>query len=166
MKLSNYIILIFSLLSLSCTKDDEQSPLSNLDGTYEWASENTETNRWFISQYVFNPDGTFESYGYLRVAENGGNIGFSYFSKGNYSLRGNVFSVQETAGFNVDNDRFPEGFVENIADLTNRSQSQYPESKGTLDQLEGGNKISIRFECNDTFTSSNCIGTLEYTKVD
>jgi hypothetical protein len=102
----------------------------------------------------------------LRATESGENIGFTYISKGNYTLRGNVFSVQETEGFNVDNDRFPEGFVESIADLTNRSQSHYPASKGTLEKLEGGNKISILFQCNDTFSTSNCIGALKYIKVD
>lgn len=166
MKLSSYFFLMISILLLSCNKDDEQLPLSFLDGTYEWANENTETNRWFVSQYVFNPDGTYESYGYLRATESGDNIGFTNISKGNYTLRGNFFSVQETEGFNVDYEQFPEGFVESIAELTKRNQTQFPESKGTLEQLEGGNKISILFPCNDTFSSSNCIGALEYTKVD
>lgn len=170
MKLSNFIILMFSVLLLSCNKDDEQLPLSFLEGTYELSNENTDTNIWYVNQYVFKLDGTYETFQFLRNSEDGPNLGVAYFSKGTYTLRGEEFVIDRTEAARVNYEEFPEGFVPNIADLDPMDVSESAPAKGVLKQLEEGEKISIVFECNDMLSENNtinlCIGAQEYVKVD
>lgn len=164
MKISNYFLLLFSILLLSCKDEDDQIPLSFLDGTYEWANENTETNIWYVNQYVFKTDGTFETFQYLRNSQDGPNLGMTYYSKGTYTLRGEEFTITLGESYGLDYEKFPEGYAASVEDLDQIDITQFSESKGTLNQLEGGERISILFECNDMLAM--CMGAQEYVKVD
>lgn len=170
MKFSYFYLLMFSVLLLSCNKDDEQLPLSFLDGTYEQASENTDTNIWYVNQYVFKLDGTYETFQFLRNTQDGPNLGVAYYSKGTYTLRGQDFILNRTEAAGVNYEEFPEGYVASIADLDPMDVSESAPAKGTLSQLENGDKISILFECNDMLSENNtlnfCIGAQEFVKVN
>jgi hypothetical protein len=170
MKFSYLYFLMFSVLLLSCNKDDEQLPLSLLDGTYEQASENTDTNIWYVNQYVFKLDGTYETFQFLRDTEDGPNFGVTYFSRGTYTPRGEEFSVSRSESYSLDYEKFPVGYAASVEDLDEQELTLFADSKGTLTKLNGGNKISILFECNDmlseNFTLLMCIGAQEYVKVD
>lgn len=170
MKLSNYIILMFSMLLLSCNKNDEQLPLSFLEGTYEQASENTDTNIWYVNQYEFKLDGTYETFQFLKNSEDGPNLGVAYYSKGTYTLRGEEFVIDRTEAAGVNFEDFPAGYVASVADLDPLGVSESAPSKGTLQQFEEGEKISILFECNDMLSENNtlnfCIGAQEYIKIN
>ncbi|WP_111668836.1 hypothetical protein [Algoriphagus litoralis] len=170
MKFSYFYFLLISVFFLSCTKDDEQLPLSFLEGTYEKASENTDTNIWYVNQYVFKLDGTYETFQFLRNSEDGPNLGVAYYSKGTYTLRGEDFVLNRTDAAGVNFEEFPEGYAPSLAELDPIDVSGSAPAKGTLSQLENGEKISILFECNDMLSENNtlnfCIGAQEFVKVD
>lgn len=170
MKTSYTLFLFLSVFLLSCTNDDEQLPLSFLEGTYEQASENTDTNIWYVNQYVFKLDGTYKTFQFLRNTEGGPNLGVAYYSMGTYTLRGEEFLIDRNEAAGVNFEEFPEGYVSTIGDLDPIDISQSAPAKGSLKQLEEGEKISIAFECNDTLSENNtinlCIGAQEYDRVD
>jgi hypothetical protein len=170
MKIASVYFLLFSVLFISCTKDDEQLPLSFLEGTYEKASENTDTNIWYVNQYVFKLDGTYETFQYLRNSQDGPNLGVAYYSKGTYTLRGEEFVTDRTEAAGVNFEEFPEGYAPSLAELDPMDISESAPAKGTLSQLDNGEKISILFECNDMLSENNtlnlCIGAQEFVKVD
>ncbi len=170
MKFSYFYFLLFAVLLLSCDKDDEQLPLSFLEGTYELANENTDTNIWYVNQYVFKLDGTYETFQFLRDTKDGPNLGVAYYSKGTYTLRGEEFITTSTEAAGVNYEEFPEGYADSLAELDPIEVSESAPSKGILKQMEEGEKISIVFECNDTFSENfillSCIGVQEYVKVD
>lgn len=164
MKISYFYLFLFSILLVSCNEEEDQLPQSFLDGTYELARENTDTNIWYASQYVFKSDGTFETFQYARNSKDGPNLGVTSYSKGTYSLRGEEFTVTFTESYAVDYEKYPEGIAPTVTDLDRQEASPSTVIEGTLNQLEDGAKISILYECNDIL--SNCIGTQEYVKVD
>ncbi len=162
MKNAYYFLFFAVFLIISC-KDDED-PQSFLNGTYEHAGTNTETGISYVSQYIFQIDGTYERISLLRD----GNqlLGYSFYSKGNYTLSGDDFTIQvgQMAGLNYED--HPEGYVERL-DLLEDYSIDPMESKGTLRQLDRGKKLAILMECNDVIGfSSMCIGEQVYEKVD
>lgn len=170
MKISYFYFLFISVLLISCIKDDEQLPLSFLEGTYELANENTDTNIWYVNQYVFKSDGTFETFQFLRASKDGPNLGVANYSKGTYTLRGEEFIVDRNEAAGVNHEEFPEGYAASVADLVPFDVSPFAAAKGTLILLEEGKKISILFQCNDMLSENNtlnfCIGAQEYVKVN
>ncbi len=162
MKNLRYIFILAVILLASC-KDDEATP-NYLNGTYENSGFNSETGISYVSQYIFAADGSYERISFLR--EEGQNLGYNFYSKGSYTLRGEEFSMQDGQMAGVNYDEYPEGYVETL-DLLEDYSIEPTVSKGVLRQLEGGEKIAILMECNDVIVfSSMCIGELIYDKVD
>ena len=162
-----YFLLFAVILFTSCK--DEEVPQSYLNGTYELAGENTDTGNWGISRYVFGADGTYERFGIRRESEDGEDLGYSNYSKGTYSLRGEEFITQMTESSFANYEEYPDGYAENLNDLEAQEMSaESVELKGTLKRLDSGEKISILFECNDMLPGmlSNCIGEQVYDRVD
>lgn len=166
---SLYYLLFAFILFTSCKDEDDTIPQSFLSGTYEIATENTNSGVWYISQYIFKLDGTYEQLGLMRESQFGSALGYTSLGKGTYSLRGEEFVTNLTEVYLVNFENFPDGYAENLADLEKQElQKVFAESKGILKKLENGAKISIVFECNDMLTGklSMCIGERVYDRVD
>ena len=166
MKISNYLFAFLLIFTFSCQDKEDSIPQITLDGTYELATENTDTKLWYVTQYVFNPDGKLQVYHLLRETKDGPAIGYTYYQRSNYSLRGTSFSHTIQRAYRVDEDKNPEGFAEDLEDLISVDLGGYTGAKGTLRQLESGNKIALIFECNDTPGNAMCLGEQEYEKVN
>jgi hypothetical protein len=166
MKKSLLYLLFAGILFSSCK--DEEAPQSFLNATYEKATENTDTGIWYVSQYIFHSNGTFEQLFTKRDSKAGDDLGFAGYYKGTYSLRGEDFNKRMTEWYSVNHEEFPEGYVERLEDLEAQSMSaQFIESKGTLKRLDGGEKIALLFECNDVIGhSAICIGEEIFDRVD
>lgn len=161
--------LFFAVILLASCNDDNDNPNNFLSGTYEIAWENTDTGIWFVDQYVFKSDGTYEYLHLLREEKNGDDLGYHGYSKGTYSLRGEDFTLKMTEASTLNYDDFPQGYTEALENLEAQEMSvDFVESEGTLKKLDSGKKISILFECNDMLTESlaSCIGELVYDRVD
>lgn len=164
---SVYVLLFAAILFTSCKEDE--LPQNFLNNTYERSGQNTDTGIWYASQYRFKSDGTYEQFGILRESENGDDLGYSHYSKGTYSLRGEDFITRMTESSFVNYEEFPEGYAESLEDLEAQEMpTESIELKGTLKTLENGAKISILFECNDMLTGAlaNCIGEQVYDRVE
>lgn len=167
MKISSFLFACLLIFSFSCKDKDDAIPQISLDGTFEHAIENQETGLWFVSQYVFHADGKMQLYHLLRESKNGPTLGYTFYQRSTYTLRGTSFSQTIQRAYGVDLDSFPEGFAENLQDLKEINPSGLKGPKGTLKRLENGNKISILFECNDTLGElASCLGELIYDKVE
>lgn len=160
-----YFLFFVVFLFTSC-KDDEV-PQSFLSGTYEIASENAETGIWYVQQYAFRADGTYDYSNFLRESENGSTLGFFYHAKGTYTLRGEDLALRINEASLVNYEEYPEGYTESLEDLeTQQSSADFVESRGILKKLDSGARISLLFECNDTIGHlAMCIGELIYVKV-
>lgn len=162
MKRIFYFLIFAVFLITSCT--EEETPKSYLSGTYENVGTNTETGISYVSQYIFRADGTYERISLFK--KDGQLLGYQYYSKGVYTLRGNDFSKRETESGGVNVEKYPDGYVELLDELEDNGFNPN-ESKGTLRQIDLGKKIAILMECNDLIRfSSLCIGELIYDKVD
>jgi len=166
---SLYYLFFAVLLFTSCKDEDDTVPQSFLNGTYEAAGENTDTGIWYVSQYIFHADGTYEYLHLLRDEKNGDDLGYWGYSKGSYSLRGEDLVLRLTESFALNHEDFPGGYAERLEDLEAQGLSaDFVESKGTLKRLDSGEKISLLFECNDMLSGyfSMCMGELVYDRVD
>ena len=169
MKNSLYFLLFAFILFASCKDGDDAVPQSFLDGTYEVAGENTDTGIWYVQQYTFKADGTYEFVILLRESQNGSDLGYTYYAKGTYILRGEDFVAKVTETYQLDYEEYPDGYAESLEDLEAQELSaEFSESKGVLKRMNDGDKISLVFECNDMLTgmTSMCIGELVYDRVD
>lgn len=166
MKKSLLYLLFAGILFSSCK--DEEAPQSFLNATYEKATENTDTGIWYVSQYIFHSNGTYEQLYTMRGRKDGDDLGFASYYKGTYSLRGEDFNTRMTEAHSVNHEEFPEGYVERLEDLEAQSMSALSiELKGTLKRLDGGKKIALLFECNDTIGySAMCMGEEIFDRVD
>jgi len=166
---SLYYLFFAVLLFTSCKDENDTVPQSFLNGTYETAGENTDTGIWYVSQYIFNAEGTYEYLHLLRESEHGDDLGYWGYSKGSYSLRGEDLVLKMTESFTLNHEDFPGGYAESLEDLEAQGLSaDFVESKGTLKRLNSGEKISLLFECNDMLSGyfSMCMGELVYDRVD
>lgn len=165
MKLSLYFLLFTVLLFTSCKEDEV--PQNFLSGTYELAQENTDTGIWYVHQYVFKSDGTVEIFYILRTTKTGPDLGYSSYTTGTYTLRGEEFTLKRLKNFSLDYEKFPEGYTPELEELTESEMGPFAESKGTLKRQNNGEKISILFECNDVIGfQSMCIGEQKFVRVN
>ncbi|GAB3230464.1 hypothetical protein J0A67_16590 [Algoriphagus aestuariicola] len=159
----NFYFLVFAVFLITSCKDDE-APRSFLNGTYERTGIISETGIYYVLQYIFTVDGTFERITLVR--QDGLLLGYNYYAKGTFKLRGEEFTLLhvQMAGLNYED--YPEGYVESL-DLLEDYSIEPMESKGTLRQIDRGEKIAILMECNDVIGySSMCIGEQVFEKVD
>ena len=162
-----YYLFFAVILFASCKDEDDSIPLGYLDDSYELAQENTDSGIWYVSQYHFKSDGTVELFYILRESQNGPDLGYSSYTKGTYMLQGQDFSVKRLESFSLDSENFPEGYTEDLEELTENELGPFAESKGTLKRINNGDKIAILFECNDVIGMlTMCIGEQVYDRVD
>lgn len=155
--------LVFAIFLITSCREDE-SPQSYLNGTYENTGTNSETGISYVSQYIFKGDGTFERIGLMR--QDGQLLGYNFYSKGTYSLHGEEFTVSDGQMAGVNYGDYPEGYVASLELLENYAIEPL-ESKGTLRQLDGGDRIGILLECNDMIGyAAMCMGEQIYEKID
>lgn len=154
--------LVFAVFLFTSCKEDE-APQSFLIGTYEIAGQISDTEIFYVSQYIFNSEGGYERISLFREE---GLIGYQYYSKGAYTLRGESFSMRETKMAGVNVEEYPDGYVGLLEELEDNGFNPN-ESKGTLRQIDQGEKIAILMECNDLISfPSMCIGEQVYVRLD
>jgi hypothetical protein len=162
---SLYYLFFAVILFTSCKDEDDTAPQDFLNDTYEVVGENTDTGIWYVRQYAFKADGTYEYFILLRESESGSDLGYSYYIKGTYTLRGQELVTKVTESFALDYEAYPDGYAESLSDLEAQDiLPQYAESKGVLKRMNDGEKISLVFECNDILAS--CVGEQVYDRVD
>jgi hypothetical protein len=159
----NFYFLVFAVFLITSCKDDD-APRSFLNGTYENVGTNTETEISYVGRYIFKADGTYERISLVK--KDGQLLGYQYYSKGVYTLRGIDFSRRETESFGVNVDKYPDGYAGSLEELEDNGFNPN-ELKGTLRQIDRGEKIAILMECNDVIGySSMCIGEQVYERVE
>lgn len=147
MKSTYCILLMLCFFLASCREEERPSPTS-LEGVYETTQEIQGRGSWYVDQFRFASDGTFEQISYWRESEAGERIGYTFYSKGTYTLDGIAFDLHQTqineAGF--DGPVIP---VDRMEDLPKRElRPEGLSSGGILRVLDGGNSLSIRMGCN------------------
>lgn len=167
MKLFNYVLLAVFFLSLSsCKEDKDMLPLEPLEGTWEYAFYNPDQQFFFIYQYIFNPDGTFEKSILIRESDSPTVLGYYNYATGSYELRGQEYKeyteklyvlALDAYLFYVPKDKLISTEIENTSPQT-----------GTLIFSQNNRSFELGYPCNDTPTGSlsNCIGPLTYRRVD
>ncbi len=160
-----FILIFLAILVISCQKDE--APQSFLSGTYETKQEIQGRGSWYFNQFRFQADGTFEQTSFLRESEVGERIGFTYYSRGKYTLNGIDFTLIETQ---IKDTGFNEALlpVVNITELTERELlPEGLESRGILRVLNRGNSFTLRMGCNPEIGICNMLNrTLTYNKID
>ena len=159
-----FALLLFHLFS--CNQED-QLPLSFLDGTYERANENTDTGLWYIQQLIFSADGSLTQQTLVRNSRDGEDLGWYSYSTARYQLRGEEYTIDTESHYRLEFES-EEPYVAQEELVLEEGYSPDPQI-GSLRELDSGQKIAIAFPCNDTpglGISSNCIGELEYERVD
>ncbi|WP_296704852.1 hypothetical protein [Algoriphagus sp.] len=167
MKFYKYLFLAFLFFSFSsCKEDKDILPLEPLEGTWEYAFYNPDQQFFFIYQYVFDPNGTFEKNILIRESETPTVLGYYSHSTGNYELRGEAFTEEierqyllalDAYLFYVPKDKLKEIEIENVSSST---------AKLTFSQ--NNRSFDLLFPCNDTPNGRvlNCVGALTYRRVD
>jgi hypothetical protein len=162
MKKSLYFLMFAALLFTSC--NDDEVPQIFLSGTYEKVLENPDTGVWYSNQLRFKSDGTLERYSIARESENGTDLGFSYYSKETYILKGEEFVTKQIESSHLKDENYPTGYTENLEDLEMQElAADAREFTVTLRRLDSGERISISSKCGPL---ENCIGEQIYDKVD
>lgn len=156
-----YYLLFFAVVLLTSCKEDEV-PQSFLNGTYEHTGTHTDTGISYVSQYIFDVDGTYERISLLR--EEGQLLGYNFYSKGTYTIRGEKFAVRDEQMAGVNHDNYPDGHVQSLDQLTDYV-IEASESKGNLRRLDGESRIGIQMECTDLLLAM-CMGEMIYDKVE
>lgn len=167
--MKKFIYLFAPLLALafSCSDDRDQLPLSFLDGTYELATQNTDTGLWYVNQLIFTTNGTLTAQTLVRDSADGENLGWYSYATGTYELRGEEYTVDIASFYRLEFES-EEPYVQQ-GDLVLEEEYSPEPGTGRLRQLENGQKIAIVFPCNDTpgaEISSNCLGEQEYQRID
>lgn len=167
MKNFRAILLFVILLGLfSCKEDKGMLPLEPLEGTWEYAFYNPDQEFFFIYQYIFNPNGTFEKSILIRESDSPTVLGYYNYSTGSYELRGQAYReyienlyvlALDAFLFYVPKDKLISVEIENNSPQT-----------GTLIFSQNNRSFELEYPCNDTPTGSlsNCIGPLTYRRVD
>lgn len=88
-------------------------------------------------------------------------MGYSYYSNGTYTLRGEEFVTKVTEILLLKDEDWPTRYTESLE--VQELPAEAPESKGTLKRLDGGAKISLVYKCGPL---ENCIGEQIYDRVD
>lgn len=141
-------------------------PLEPLEGTWEYAFYNPDQEFFFIYQYIFNPNGTFEKSILVRESESTKVLGYYNYVTGTYELRGEAYSefVEKSYVLALDAYLF---YVpkENLIEVEVDGE---PQATGTLVFSPNNRSFELGFPCNDTPNgrTNNCIGALTYRKVD
>jgi hypothetical protein len=160
-----FILIFVAILVVSCQNDE--TPQSFLNGTYETTLKIQGREIWYVNQFRFQADGTFEQTSYLRESEVGDRIGFTYYSRGNYTLTGIDFTLIETQ---IKDRGFNEALVPvvSLTDLTERDLlPEGLESRGILRVLNRGNSFTLRMGCNPEIGICNMLNTTQtYHKID
>lgn len=167
MKLIKDIFLFIILLSsFSCNEDKDLLPLIPLEGTWEYAFYNQDQEFFFIYQYIFNPDGTFEKSILVRESDSPTVLGYYNYAKGSYELRGEAYSEVIENQFALALDAYL--FYVPKEKLIEVEIQNTPRQTGTLIFSQNNRSFELGYPCNDTPTGSlsNCVGPLTYRRVD
>jgi hypothetical protein len=160
-----FILLFLAIFVVSCQNDE--APQNFLSGTYETIQEIQGRESWYVNQLRFQADGTFEQTSYLKESEFGDRIGFTYFSRGNYTLNGIDFSLIET---HIKDTGFDEALVPvlNLEDLSERELlPEGLESRGILSLLNQGDSFTLRMGCIPEIGICSMLNrTLTFNKID
>lgn len=160
---NSMFFLLFAALSFTSCNDDEV-PQIFLTGTYEKVLENPDTGVWYASQLRFKSDGTYERITVARESRNGADLGYSYYSKAIYTLKGEEFVNKLTEISILKDEDYPTGYTESLEDLEEQElPADTGESKLTLKRLNGGEKISLFATCGPL---ENCVGEQVYDRVE
>lgn len=161
--------LLIVLLFTSCKEEEDTIPQSELVGTYEISNEINDTGIWVVNQYIFKADGNIEQFGLMRDAEKGNKLGYTYHTKGSYTLNGVNFVIKMTEAFLVNYTKSPVGYADSVEDLESKKLSaESVEFKGVIQRSNSGAKISIVLQCTEIVgaTPSDCIGERVFNRVD
>jgi hypothetical protein len=167
MKFIKAIFLSIVFISLfSCKEDKGMLPLQPLEGTWEYAFYNPDQEFFFIYQYIFNPDGTFEKSILIRESESTKVLGYYSYSTGAYELRGQAYSEFVERSYVLALDAYL--FYVPKENLIEVEIDGSPQQTGTLTFTQNNRSFELGYPCNDTpsGSSANCIGALTYRRVD
>lgn len=163
MKNNFLIILLITFGLFSCSQEDE-TPLTQLEGTYLGNLFGSDDNPQFVEM-------TFQANGELKIEEfriNGENERcYSSISEGKYSLKGNEFTYTINTFLGLDPAAFSECFSQS-------ELMEYLENSGLIQvgsiELKSENTVfSISYPCYDTFANARvnlCVGYSDFVLQD
>jgi len=155
------LLLIFGLFSCS---SEEETPLTQLDGTYLGNLLGSDDNPLFVEM-------TFQATGELKIEEyrlNEQNQRCYYtISEGNYTLKGNEFTYTINTYWGLDPAAFSECFSQ--SELMEYLQNSGLIQVGTIDFKSENTVFSISYPCNDILANARvnlCAGYSDFVLQD
>ncbi|GAA0877244.1 hypothetical protein GCM10009119_02120 [Algoriphagus jejuensis] len=162
-------LVLTALLFTSCKEEEDTIPQSELAGTYEISNEINATGIWMVNQYIFAADRTMEQIGLMRDSEKGGVLGYVYYTRGSYSIRGFNLVISMTEAYTLNYQANPKGYAETIEELKAATLSaEFVDFNGRVIRAAAGTKTSIALVCSEIIgpTPTNCVGERVFYRVD
>jgi len=142
-------IFILALSVSSCT-EEEEVPVSFLNGIYESATQLAPGN-WIVISYKFEANGDFQLYTTSRTAIDGVDLGFTGYSNGSYLLNQDLFLRTFSEQFSLNGQDVLYLPKEQLVLFAKNESDRFA---GTIVFNETRTRFDLRFPCDDLRSES------------
>jgi hypothetical protein len=150
MKIKLLLPILFLLLSVSSCKEEEEVPMTFLNGTYESATQ-LESGGWVVISYNFEANGNFQLQQTFRNTIDGLDLGFRGFASGSYSLKGDSFQRAFSKKFGLNGQDVLFLPKDQLVLYANNETDRFP---GTISFNEARTRFDLSFPCDDMRTDA------------